>query len=125
MLTLCILALVCIALWCVAGVKCVSTWLEKTFLVLLCVVLLALGVSTIWREAVEADYEQVTVMVATESGVIEVDDEDYYKDDAGDYYTIVGEEKALWVPFYMPTFEKVEAPVFEYDNFYPQPPTSN
>ena len=123
MFTLCILALV---FWVLYGkaVREWATWLETTFKVLTCVAVLAAVVQIAWWGAVKADYEQVAVMVTTESGVVEVNDEDYYKNDTGDYYTITNDEKALWVPFCLPTFEKVDAPVFEYDNLNPQPPTA-
>ena len=123
MFTLCILAFV---FWVLYGkaVREWAPWLETTFKVLTVAALLACVASLAYWGTVKADYEQVSVMVTTEAGVVEVNDEDYYKNDAGDYFTIVGEDKALWVPFYMPAFEQVDAPIFECDNLNPQPPTS-
>lgn len=124
MLILFILAFVFMLLYCKACLEW-ADWLETVFSVLSVVVALALIINGSWCYFVQKDYEPVSVMVTTEAGVVEVNDEDYYKDDDGNYYTIVGEERTLWVPFCLPTFEKVDAPVFEYDNLNPHPPEDN
>lgn len=123
MLSLGILTLVFWTLFLYARLS-LPEWLEKTLLALTVVSLLVLIGSEVHTSQAAPDYEHVTVLVTTEFGVVEVNDEDYYKDGVGNYFIKVEDKtKRLWLPFYKPAFEKVEAPVFEFDSLNPHPIT--
>lgn len=78
------------------------------------VIFSVLGVVSYGVVESQCNFELQTVSVVTESGVVEEVENEYYKGEDGNYYILPEDEeiKEAFIPFYVPKYEKVDAPVF-------------